>query len=280
MPYRPTDPRTHRPTDPQTYRRHFLATSASLVGATFCQPCSRCWAAASWIDQQWVGPFHCHADFSLVPYKGLFNQLERLQFDLVRSLGIDPAQGPIDLYLFRDKQSYRDFFKQHLPKVPYRRALFVKSEGGARVFAYQHPEFSIDVRHECTHALLHAALEMVPLWLDEGLAEYFEVSEDKRPFDHPHLTAVKWNMRLGIVVPVASLEKKQSLAEMRRMEYRFSWAWVHFMLHGPPQAHRALIRFLADIQVARPPGQLSERLARRISHLDRRMVEHFKGWRR
>ena len=32
-----------------------------------------------------------------------------------------------------------------------------------------------DLRHEATHALLHVAVGDLPLWLDEGLAEYFEV---------------------------------------------------------------------------------------------------------
>jgi hypothetical protein len=43
------------------------------------------------------------------------------------------------------------------------------------VFAYRGEDFETDLRHECTHALLNAALPVVPLWLDEGLAEYFEV---------------------------------------------------------------------------------------------------------
>ncbi|GIT30210.1 MAG: hypothetical protein Ct9H300mP1_22560 [Planctomycetaceae bacterium] len=35
--------------------------------------------------------------------------------------------------------------------------------------------FPEDLRHEFTHGVLHSSLKRVPLWLDEGLAEYFEV---------------------------------------------------------------------------------------------------------
>ena len=80
---------------------------------------------------------------------------------------------------------------QWYPRVPYRRALFVKSGSRGRVFAYEHEDLAVDVRHESTHALLHASLPMVPLWLDEGLAEYFEVAESQRAFDHPHSTALE-----------------------------------------------------------------------------------------
>ena len=51
----------------------------------------------------------------------------------------------------------------------------MKGRGPGKVFAYKSKALPVDVRHEGTHGLLHAALPMVPLWLDEGLAEYFEV---------------------------------------------------------------------------------------------------------
>ena len=67
---------------------------------------------------------------------------------------------------------------------------------------------------------------------------------------------------------------------MGGVEYRFSWAWVHFMLHGPVAAHRSLVQFLADIRRGNPPGRLSERLRATVPQLDDRMVQHFKQWRR
>ncbi|OHB79159.1 MAG: hypothetical protein A2W31_18440 [Planctomycetes bacterium RBG_16_64_10] len=148
------------------------------------------------------------------------------------------------------------------------------------MFAYRHQELSVDLRHECTHALLHSALDVVPLWLDEGLAEYFEVPAQQRVYDHPHLARLKWNMRLGIIPPLASLENKQKLEEMGALEYRFSWAWVHFMLHGSRGGLAALRSFLADIQAGTPPGRLSQRLVATDPQIEHRMIDHFKRWRR
>ena len=148
------------------------------------------------------------------------------------------------------------------------------------VFAYRSRQFSVDIRHECTHALLHTTLPMVPLWLDEGLAEYFEVAPGDRAFNNPHLPGVRWAARLGVVSRLESLEKKGDLSKMGGSEYRNAWAWVHFMLHGPKEAHDELVRFLADIQVHTPPGLLSERLKRRLPDLKRRFAAHFRSWKR
>ena len=131
--------------------------------------------AADWADERVSGPFVCRADFRLDEYDGLFVELAQLQIDLSHALGVEPAREPVELYLFQTEQAYRTFLQVRLPQVPYRRALFVKGRGPGKVFAYKSKALPVDVRHEGTHGLLHAALPMVPLWLDEGLAEYFEV---------------------------------------------------------------------------------------------------------
>lgn len=236
--------------------------------------------AEPWTDGRVAGPFVCRADFPLGGTEGLIRDLAQLQDDLVRFLRVRPAREPIELYLFRDRESYDRFLKQYLPRVPYRRALYVRTGGVGRVFAYRSRQLAVDVRHECTHALLHAALPMVPLWLDEGLAEYFERSPTERAFDNPYLTTVRWYARLGIVSHPEKLENLGSLSEMGGAEYRNAWAWTHFMLHGPVEARQELARFLGEIQNRTPPGSLSRRLRYRIPDLKRRFAAHFRGWQR
>jgi hypothetical protein len=235
-------------------------------------------AAPEWADYRASGPFQCRADFPLEAYEGLFRELDALQRELTRTLGVAPASEPVEVYLFRDQATHREFMQQWYPRVPYRRALFVKSGSRGRVFAYEHADLAVDVRHESTHALLHASLPMVPLWLDEGLAEYFELPQDARAASHPHFSTLRWNLRLGILPSLESLEDRHDLADMGDLEYRFAWAWAHFMLHGPVAAHRALVQYLRDIALRRPPGRLSERLARELPDVERQLVQHFKYW--
>ncbi len=239
-----------------------------------------CRAAEGWIDTRSAGPFVCHADFPLGNFEGLVQELAELQNDLARDLGIQPPGERIELYLFRNESSYRAYVNRYLPKVPYRRALYVKIGDHGMVFAFLSREFAVDLRHECTHALLHAALPMVPLWLDEGLAEYFEVAASDRCFDNPHLFSTRWLAQFGLLIRPEKLEKKTDLGQLGGSEYRSCWAWVHFMLHGPAPAHHELVRFLRDIQNGAPPGLLSQRLHQQIPNLEQSLSTHFRSWRR
>jgi hypothetical protein len=252
-----------------------------LILLVLATPC-RASAQSRWPDERAAGAFLCHADFPLNSYSHLLDELERLQRDLVRTLGVAESREPIHLFLFDQRSTYESYLELYFPQVPPRRALFIKQKGPGMVFAYRSTDFEVDVRHEGTHAVLHADLPMVPLWLDEGLAEYFEVPYAERAFDHPHLAKVKFfaHARIGKSPDLEQLEQLRDLNQMGASEYRQAWAWVHFMLHGSTVAHDELIRFLGDIRAQMPPGQLSQRLRRRIPDLDQKFAEHFRHWKR
>lgn len=237
-------------------------------------------AADPWVDTRQVGPFICQATFSLTEYEPLLAELQTLERELQRTLGVDPATDPIFVYLFSDAEAHREYLQKQYPDVPYRPALFVKEGGQANVYAYRHDKMDDDLRHECTHALLHASLPIVPIWLDEGLAKYFEVPENERSFEHPNFFWLRWNMRVGLISSMEELEHCRDLTEMGASEYRYAWAWVHFMLHGPEEAHTVLVQYLADIRRGVPAGQLSDRMADALPRPTDHMVRHFKHWHR
>lgn len=258
-------------------RRRFMG---ALVAAAASGPALLARGAGQgWVDRRTYGPFACVSAFPMGPLDGVFEELAGLELELHRTLAVPPARQPVDVFLLADEESHRSFLKQLYPQVPYRRALYVRRGGKGAVYAYQHDELPVDLRHESTHALLHATLSEVPLWLDEGLAEYFEMVEGSRAYGHPHLAALRWNLRLGMMRSVESLEERQEVGQMGSLEYRFAWAWVHFMLHGPLAAHRALVGYLADIRRGKHVGLLSSRLRSEMPDLDERMVKHFKSWR-
>jgi hypothetical protein len=237
-------------------------------------------AEGRWPDERAAGAFLCHADFPLEAHAHLLDELSRLQIDITRTLAIGEADEPIHLFLFGQRATYDEYLRLHYPNVPSRRALYIKEKGIGMVFAADHrsPEFDVDVRHEGTHALLHADLPMVPLWLDEGLAEYFEPPHAARASGHPHLKTVKRSALLRIPPDLQKLEQLSDLRQMGSSEYRHAWAWVHFMLHGSSAAREELVQFLADIRAQTPPGQLSQRLKRKIPNLDHEFNDHFRRW--
>lgn len=231
---------------------------------------------AEWPDQQQIGPFVCHADFSLDPFVPLFHDLVNLQQDLISQLGVDGTKETIHLYLFSKKSTYQQYLRRHFPEVPKRRALFIKGRGPGMVFAYASGDFQTDLRHECTHALLHASLPMVPLWLDEGLAEYFELPMPDRLDSSPHRSALRRNLLFRQHPSLTKLESLSSLENMDGRDYRYAWAWVHFMLHGSPATKDELQKFLNDIDRLTPPGKLSQRLANRVPDLEQKFRQHFR----
>jgi Protein of unknown function (DUF1570) len=248
------------------------ATALAFVLAAMVKPCD---AENRWPDERQAGQFLCHADFPLAPQQALLDELSQLQQDLAMKLGAPPPREPVHFFLFQAKGTYQSYMKQYFPRVPYRRALFIKARGPGMVFAFQGTDFEIDVRHECTHALLHTWLPQVPLWLDEGLAEYFEVPRDKRVRQHSHYALVQAAAAAGQLPRLEELESLDNIDEMERDEYRDAWAWVHFMLHGPREAQEELVRYLDELNAGSDPGRLSERLRRRLPDLNRRMAEHF-----
>jgi hypothetical protein len=257
-----------------------LPVALALLTLFFATPPRQCRGDDGWADTKVSGPFICRADFALGSVDALLANLAQLQNDLIQRLGVPPAEEPIELYLFHDQRAYKRYLKQHLSDIPYRRALYLKKDGPGIVLAYVSPQLAVDLRHECTHALLHSSLSMVPLWLDEGLAEYFEIEPSKRADANPYSSTVRWNARFGILPKLEKLESKDSVGSMKGSDYRNAWAWIHFILHGSPQAHEELVAFLRDISVSTPPGVFSQRLRQRLPDVERKLAAHFRGLKR
>ena len=156
--------------------------------------------------------------------------------------------------------------------------MFIKSRYPGNVFAYDHPNLAVDLRHESTHAVLHSHLPHVPLWLDEGLAEYFEVETSKRASKNSHLTSIRRAVIWRRAPSLQRLERLESLSEMAQREYRDAWAWVHFMVHGPESARTHWVNYIRDIQHETAPEPLSRRFARSAPGIDGQFVDHFKKW--
>lgn len=234
-----------------------------------------------WTDARQVGPFNIQATFPLAKYEKLFNELPDLQREITRTLGVHPTAIPVNVFLFSNEEQYRAYVERRFPKVLYRTALFVVDGKQPSVYTFEKADMDVDLRHECTHALLHGSLPEVPLWLDEGLAKYFEVPASQRAFDHPYFDDMKWkwSLRLGMVRPIESLEERKNLSDLDAADYRNAWAWVHFMMHGPEAAHTVLVNNITCYQTSgTPPGKFSVQLAEAVPNPTEKMVQHFKHW--
>jgi hypothetical protein len=231
-----------------------------------------------WAEIRQIGPFFCYAEFPLTDVPQIPRMLAQLEVDLIRALGVQPQPTAVELYLFSEERSYRGFVSMFYPDVPYRRALYIRRDGRPVVLAYRSEHLEIDLRHECAHALVHSWLPYVPLWLDEGLAEYFEQPPARRAFGHPHLKIVRLQAFFGRNPSLERLENITAMEAMGEKEYRASWAWVHYLLHGPAEVNEEFRLFLRTIQAGGLSPPLSVRLRNRVPKLDENFRQHFRSW--
>jgi len=134
----------------------------------------------------------------------------------------------------------------------------LKLRGGDELLVYTFwgENVTQDLRHELTHALLHSVLKDVPLWLDEGLAEFFELPPANGGVNFKHLEHLR---REGFRPDLARLEQLTEVQQMNPGEYREAWAWVHLMLRTSPGARRVLLAYLAELRTTSRPGLLRPR---------------------
>ncbi len=201
------------------------------------------------------------SDFRLPQDHPLILDLVELRKQVAHSLDLPLEGEPVVVYLFQDEPEYRSFLEATYPDLPPRRAYFVGTPKELAVYTFWGDRIQEDLRHEFTHGLLHASIHEVPLWIDEGLAEYFEVAgsqpgEVNTQYVTQLTTAFSNDWRPNL----ERLESLTDFSQMQRIDYQESWAWVHFMLHSTPDAREALLAYIADLRSGSVDVPLSERL--------------------
>jgi hypothetical protein len=213
-----------------------------------------------------IAPYIFLSDFELNRDQVLFHDLAQLRNQVSHELQLPVGAAAVQVYLFETRERYESFIKARYPTLPPRPAFFVaqpRAIGGAEdllVYTYWSKRIQQDLRHELTHALLHSVIRNVPLWLDEGLAEYFELPRDQKGVNAAHVFHLTHDDG-GVKPDLDRLEKMTEVGQMNRAEYREAWAWVHLVLHSTPEARAALSGYLLQLHENRTVGPLAPRLA-------------------
>jgi hypothetical protein len=234
-------------------------------------------ATAQWTTQLQQGRFHIHADFAIAQDEGWLTELAALSANVSKTLQLKDTSHPIHVVLFSNAKEYRRYIKNYFPNVPERRALFIQGRGPGMLFAHWHEDIHTDIRHEVVHGLLNDHSNPLPLWLDEGLAEYFEVEESKLIAGNPHLIDVCKGLESGYVPMLEDLEVITSIEQLGSAQYRDSWAWVHFMLHRNPQTRQHLVKQLAECRGNKPVVPLSRIVAQEVPNWRAEFTTHFRA---
>lgn len=241
-----------------------VAASLSLVSLAGCRSLDKPPQAVALPAKHSVRAEHLVliSDFKLPKDDPLVDDLIALREHVTTTLQLPEPRQDVTVYLFSNEGAYRKYLDTVHPGLPPRRAYFVGTKSELAVYTYWGDRVLEDLRHEYTHGILHASLSAVPLWLDEGLAEYFEVpgtTPGAMNGDYPHQLAVA--VSRGWRPDIARLEELEEFSQMRRLDYQESWAWVHYLLHASPDTRAALLAYVGDLRDAEHPPALSERVA-------------------
>ncbi len=217
-----------------------------------------------------------HSDAPLDRQQRLVRDLAEQRDIINTKLGLAPTTNLVHVYLYANEQAYRQFMELRFPEMAERRAIFVGTDAQLSVYAYWGDHLAEDLRHEVSHGYLHAAMPNLPLWLDEGLAEYFEVGRGQRGFNESHIELLSAQVASDSWQPeIERLEALSSVVDMSQQDYAESWAWVHFLLESEDKS-AVLTDYLTDLAHGNPTEPLSRRLRKRLAGPQVALVEHVR----
>eukprot|EP00913_Durusdinium_trenchii_P008891 g8357.t1 len=215
------------------------------------------------------------SNFRLNKDHPLIHDLVTLRKQVSDTLDLPVQREEVVVYIFTNEAEYREYINVTYPGLPNRRAYFVGTANELAVYTYWGDRIQEDLRHEYTHGLLHSSLKDVPLWLDEGLAEYFEVIGPKPGLiNSDYATRLTKSMSNGWRPDLKRLERIEEFSQMQHVDYQESWAWVYYMLHSSPDTRAELLAYIRDLRQERRPTPLSERLARVIANPEDRFANY------
>lgn len=220
-----------------------------------------------------------YSDFELPENHRLLADLELLREEMTDELALPVSDEQVQVYIFKTPRRYRKFLKQYYPDFPSRRAFFVETDTRLSVYAHWGDRIAEDLRHEVCHGYLHAVVPKVPLWLDEGLAEYFEHDRGQSGLHRAHLEQLLAARDANDWQPdLARLERFEEMTQLAQMDYAESWLWTHFLLRTTPVRKQLLCNFLLGCR--RDPGMpLSERLQQIEPDVPQQLLEHLSSMR-
>jgi cytochrome c-type biogenesis protein CcmH/NrfG len=164
---------------------------------------------------------------------------------------------PTWIYVFKDTSSF----------APYRLHFEGRPQSGEGYFISHpygnHAAINGDPRRDATRLIYHEYLHDVlannypdlPLWLNEGLAEYystFEVAGSDAKIGLPIPLHVYWLLDNAMIPLEKLVEMDQSARDYnegnrRGVFYAESWALVHYLLTGPPERRQQAAQYLRDL---------------------------------
>ncbi len=210
-----------------------------------------------------------HSDAAISESSPILTELAELRLDILSTLNLPESKRPVVVYLFKNEQRYAEYMRQKFPRLPVRRAFFVGSAAELAVYAYHGDNLATDLRHEYTHGVLHSSLKGLPLWLDEGLAEYFETPRGRNHINDEHVSRLTAAIQGGWQPDLERLEQLTEVSQMQAMDYHEAWAWVYSMLKSDNGDAAKLVDYVHTCRSESSPRPLTQIVPGMVQRKDR-----------
>ena len=164
---------------------------------------------------------------------------------------------PTWIYVFKDTSSFAPYRLLYQGRPQSGEGYFISHPYGNHAAINADPRGNATslIYHEYMHDVLANNYPDIPLWFNEGLAEYystFEVAGGEAKVGLPILLHVLW-LHDNAMIPLAKLlemdnsSRDYNEGNRRGVFYAESWALVHYLLAGSPERRRQAAQFLRDV---------------------------------
>ena len=224
-----------------------------------------------------TGQLVVHSDFYIPSKHRLIDELNSRRRDISEQLLLPSSNEPINVYVFETEDEYIRYMSREHPQFPRRRAFFVKNDTELKIYAWWGRRVGEDLRHEVTHGYLHSVVPNLPLWLDEGLAEYYETPRGTHGLNKPHVFLLNEAFRRDEWEPgLVALESLDDPASMTQLQYAECWLWIHMLLESENGDPKLLQDQLARLRMSAESEQLSKFVDKQLDNKELMLIRHLK----
>jgi hypothetical protein len=196
---------------------------------------------------------------------GKFEQFRTVIQTALPKLRVDPGT-PLIVYAAQDANSLKALLPKELQQKGMRQPAGIFQAGPEKNFVVLRIDLPGDqgyhvIYHEYVHMLMRINLGRLPLWLSEGMAEFFgqaTISEGKSGLGRPseeQLAILKETRLLPLEVLMAVDHESPYYheAEKTRIFYAQSWALTHYLMIGDERAHAKQLYDFIDLILRHVP---------------------------
>lgn len=176
----------------------------------------------------------------------IVRELEKLHETLQSELKVPEFTKTLRVYVFRNGNDYRKQVRQFAgAALSFPRGLYVERAGQPVVMTYHQPDLRTLLRNRLTHAVLDAAYDRLPLWLDKGLCEYYAVKDGEQP---AYRRLLRRQSRTLWRPSTARMASWKNAALLGAVEHAEAWSWVALLMKKTPDGNEMIADYLKTLE--------------------------------